>query len=204
MRLKIKKETVVKMFVGLGFKTADTWDEEKLLKKVKQLPDILDDSKIDGIEDPKIERILESVLDADEIIFKEEGEPESSNEEVSNEETEEEDTDEEAIEEEDEDEVEDTEPEENEPESEKPETKQPTKKTKKGIGKDAFGRRLGSQGALIDEHISNEGKTIKEIAEATGLPNGRVSTHLRDLLSKGFLKRDDNGKYSIHVVEVEK
>jgi DNA-binding MarR family transcriptional regulator len=70
-------------------------------------------------------------------------------------------------------------------------------KKKVGVKTDAFGRRLGTQGALIDTKLSKKGKTVKQLAEETKLPVGRISTHVRDLLGKGFIKKDKQGKYSI-------
>ena len=80
--------------------------------------------------------------------------------------------------------------------SEKTVAKKATKKT--GVF-DKFNRRLGTQGALIDEHLSESGKTIAQLAEETGLSNGRIATHVRDLTGKGFIKKDKDGKYSINM-----
>lgn len=71
------------------------------------------------------------------------------------------------------------------------------KKKAVGVKTDAFGRRLGTQGALIDTKLSKKGKTVKQLAEETKLSTVRVSTHVRDLLGKGFIKKDKQGKYSI-------
>jgi len=70
-------------------------------------------------------------------------------------------------------------------------TKQEAKK-----GYDKFGRRLNTQGALIDEHLSQKGKTVEQLAKECKLPKGRISTHVRDLLGKGFIKKTKDG-YSI-------
>lgn len=62
---------------------------------------------------------------------------------------------------------------------------------------DKFNRRLGTQGALIDEHLSKKPKSVEQLAKECKLPVGRIRTHVRDLTSKGFIKKDKQGRYSI-------
>lgn len=74
---------------------------------------------------------------------------------------------------------------------------QNTKAKPKEVKVDEFGRRLGTQGALIDKHLSKTPKSIEQLSKECKLPVGRVATHLRDLTGKGFFKKDKDGKYSI-------
>jgi len=177
-RLIIKKKTVIKLFEALGFKTAKSWDEARLLKKVKQLPELVEETKI---KNPKMKRILEKILAADKVVFKEEEESEESERPSEEEETQEKET--KAM-------------------STKPE-KKTVKKEKKPtvvkakVEKDAFGRRLGTQGALIDEHLDKKGKTVEQLAKECKMPTGRISNHVRDLVSKGFLKKGKDGDYAL-------
>jgi len=60
----MKQETIVKLFEALGFKTAQTWDEPKLQKKVKELPELVDGVKL---KNRNAKRILKAILGAKEI-----------------------------------------------------------------------------------------------------------------------------------------
>lgn len=62
---------------------------------------------------------------------------------------------------------------------------------------DKFNRRLGTQGALIDTKLSKTPKSVEQLAKECKLPVGRIRTHVRDLTSKGFIKKDKDGKFSI-------
>ncbi len=198
MKLTIKKETVVRLFEALGFKTAKTWDEKRLQAKLKQLPELVEETKV---KSPKMKRILKKVLSASEIIFKSE-EPERPSEAATAEP--------------------DKVTKKKKPTAEpgkvtkkKKPTAEPGKvtKTKKKkttakkkeaktakkseVEKDAFGRRLGTQGALIDTKLDKTPKSIKQLVKECKLSKGRISTHLRWLVEKGFVKKDKDGKYSI-------
>jgi len=69
----------------------------------------------------------------------------------------------------------------------------PAKNKAKEIKFDKFNRRLGTQGALIDEKMSKIPKSIEQLSKECKLPKGRIATHLRDLTKKGFFKRTKDG-----------
>lgn len=81
----------------------------------------------------------------------------------------------------------------------KSKTKKRARKKKKteAKGYDAFGRRLGTQGALIDEKLSKTPKTVEQLVSQTKLPKRRIMTHVRHLVKKDFVKKDKDGKYRI-------
>ena len=67
----------------------------------------------------------------------------------------------------------------------------------KSKGYDEFGRRLGTQGHLIDTKLTKEGKSIEQLAKETKLPVGRIQTHMRAFVSKGFVTKDKKGNYKL-------
>ncbi len=202
MKLIIKKETVVKLFVALGFKTAEKWDDKRLLSKITQLPDFVD---LKNIKNAKMRKILKKIMHADKVAFKgmKEEQPERPSEaamreteggKVSKKKA-----------------SEDkgkgkgkkttkTKTAKKQAPTKKPKAKEKDDKdaaVKKEVEKDAFGRRAGSQGALIDTKLGKKAKSIEEIAKESKLPVGRISNHMRDLLSKGFVIKNNDGKYRI-------
>lgn len=64
--IKIKKETVIKLFVELGFKTAGRWPTKKLQQKIKNLPELTDGVKI---RKPKVRKILNAILAAKKVAI---------------------------------------------------------------------------------------------------------------------------------------
>ena len=62
--MKIKQETIVKLFEALGFKTASNWNEKELQKKIKKLPEIVDGKTI---KSPNVRKALKKILDADTV-----------------------------------------------------------------------------------------------------------------------------------------
>jgi len=80
----------------------------------------------------------------------------------------------------------------------KKKTKKRTKKAApKKEGYDVYGRRLGTQGHLINTKMSKTPKSVEQLAKECRLPVRRIATHVRDLTKKGFFKKDKDGKYSI-------
>ena len=183
-RFIMKKETVVKLFIAMGFKTAGTWEDSRLLRKIKELPELVDEVKI---KNPKAKEILKKILSAKEIVFKTEEEPERASEKAMRETADGLDKD-----------------------TKKKTTKKKTtkkktteKKTKKAkakksvVEKDGFGRRLNTQGSLINTKLDKRGKTVEQLAKETKLPIGRISNHVRDLVGKGFVVKTKEVKYRI-------
>ena len=181
MRLIIKKRTVVKLFEALGFKTASTWDDSKLMRKINEIPELVEEVEV---KNPKVKRLIEKILKASEVILKEEKSKRPSED------------------------VEEETQEEAQKEKEKTVSKKSEKSKKKAAketvvkavvkekkGYDAFGRRLGTQGALIDEHLDKKGKSVKQLIEECKLPAARISFHMRSFVHEGFLKKDKDNKY---------
>lgn len=67
--LKMKKETVVRVFEALGYKTAKNWEVERLEKKVNGLSELIKDSKHPDIEDSRTKKALTAILKADKVII---------------------------------------------------------------------------------------------------------------------------------------
>ena len=68
----VKKEQIVGMFVALGFKTATAWDDEKLQKNIKKLPDLDEDAAELDKDNKKLYSSIVSKLEAEEDIVVEE------------------------------------------------------------------------------------------------------------------------------------
>jgi len=182
--MKVKQEIVVKLFEALGFKTAKSWDESRLLAKIKQLPELMEETKV---KNPNVKKVVKKLLEADSITIiptGKTGKAESSERPS------------EAA-------MRKSAKGKKKPAKEKAtksKKKPKEKKEKKEKAKaevDRFGRRLGSQGALIDEKLSKTGKTMEAICKETKLPARRVNTHLKGLITKGFVKKDKNDKYFV-------
>ena len=73
--------------------------------------------------------------------------------------------------------------------------KKKAKKTE-AKGYDEFGRRLGTQGHLIDTKLSKVPKSVEQLMAQTRLPKHRIMTHVRDLCNKKYIHKNKDGKYS--------
>jgi len=181
MRLIIRRKMVIKLFQALGFKTANTWDDSRLMRKINEIPELVEEVEV---KNPKVKRLIEKILKASEVILKEEKSKRPSED------------------------VEEETQEEAQKEKEKTVSKKSEKSKKKAAketvvkavvkekkGYDAFGRRLGTQGALIDEHLDKKGKSVKQLVEECKLPSTRISFHMGLFVHEGFLKKDKDNKY---------
>jgi len=65
-RLVLKRETAVKVFEGLGFKTAGKWNNERLRKKVSNLPELVDGVKS---KDKWMKKALTAIRGADVVVL---------------------------------------------------------------------------------------------------------------------------------------
>lgn len=183
-RLIMKREKVVKLFVELGFKTAGTWDDSRLLRKIKELPELVEEVKI---KKPKVKEILQKILSAKEVVLKTEdktteeedqgGHPPTSEPKTAKKKTAKKKT--------------------TEKKTVKKKVTKKTKTEKSVVEKDGFGRRLNTQGSFINTKLDKKGVTIQQLAKETKLPIGRISNHMRDLINKGFVIRNKEGKYRI-------
>lgn len=67
MALVIRRERIISLYEALGFKTADNWDDERLIKKIESLEELTEGVKI---KDAKIRKLLDKVLKAGKIKIK--------------------------------------------------------------------------------------------------------------------------------------
>ena len=168
--MKIKQETIVKLFEALGFKTASNWNEKELQKKIKKLPEIVDGKTI---KSPNVREALKKILDADTVEI-----------------------DMSAVEAAPEPEVEIT----PKPEAKsKKKTKKVAKKVekkKKVEGKkvevDSFGNREGSIKAKINAVLTKTPKTMEQLLKDAKVDN-QQNGHLKNLIDEGFVVKSDKG-----------
>ncbi len=67
MALLIRRERIILLYEALGFKTAQNWDDDRLLKKVESLSELTEDVII---KDPEIKKLLDKILKAGKIKIK--------------------------------------------------------------------------------------------------------------------------------------
>lgn len=177
----LKQITIVRLFEALGFKTSKTWDKERLLKKIKQLPELVDGVKI---ENPKVKEILVKILRSKKVgIRMTDAEERKQTSKAAVEET-------------------------KDAQEETKETKKTKKKGKK-IGnkseqrkaakkkntteeKDKFGSPVGSKNATINKCLSNKPKGMKELVTMAKL-SGTFYDHLNSLVKKKFIEKTEKG-----------
>ncbi len=175
-RLIMKQETVLKLFEALGFKTAKTWSPERLQKKIKQLPDLVDGVKI---RNPKVRKILKAILDTTakggKVVLKSLVEEEIETETKK----------------------------EKEQEMSKKKTKKVSKKKarvetvkvkKTDVEKkvDSFGSRVGSKNATLNKCLSKKPKGMAQLVKEAKL-SGTFYTHLNQLIDGKFIKKTEKG-----------
>ena len=194
--MKIRKRTLVPLFIALGFKKADDWVTAKFQRKLDCLLDIIELPDTPKVTDPHLAKLLKSLC-----TFLEKGEEikvvKKTNGELK-------------VTEEDE---------EAEPESEE-ETKTKGKKVKKEKKKakktsskkvagkkkkvtkkketsdvDKFECRCGTQSAAINSFTTEEPKTAEAIAKGCRLPLPRVRSHLGTMIKRGWVTKTKDGKF---------
>jgi len=184
MKLTVKKETVIKLFEAMGFKTAKDWNDSRLLRKVKELPELVEEVKI---KNPNAKKLLKKLMAAEEVVFagggkekKEKVEPECPSEVAMRKTA-----------------------------KKKPKKKTVTKKKRKvakkkktktkeepKIEKDAFGSRLGSKQAALNKCLSNKPQSMKELITKAKIKI-TLYNHLNRLVEKGAVKKNDKCQYFI-------
>lgn len=65
---EVTKTRVVKIFLALGFKTADKWDVFRLQKKIQNLPDLIEGAKFTDKMQKRVDRILNFLSQGQKII----------------------------------------------------------------------------------------------------------------------------------------
>jgi flagellar motor switch/type III secretory pathway protein FliN len=63
--MKVKRETAVKLFKALGFKTANNWNDQKLQEKILNLPEMTEGTKLNS----KVQSFIDKISAADEVII---------------------------------------------------------------------------------------------------------------------------------------
>ena len=98
--MKVSKTEIVNLFVGLGFDSAINWDTNKLDKKLKRLPGLIEtltEEQMEGLAEEQtilLTEILDEITDSGTVTIDEieEAQPETEAEETEAEETEAEET----------------------------------------------------------------------------------------------------------------
>ena len=178
--LMLKQVTVVRLFEALGFKTSKTWDKERLLKKIKQLPELVDGVKI---KNPKVKLILKKILRSKKIGIRMTNttEPERPSEAAMRKS---EGGKKKKV-------IKKKSTKKKEKAAKPSDDRKTKKKKKKEVDKtkvDSFGLRLGTQGSLICSKLSTKKKSVATIAKETKLPIQRVYNHLRFLLREKMVE----------------
>lgn len=68
-----------------------------------------------------------------------------------------------------------------------------SKKNIESASRDRFGCREGSQAAEINAAITGTPASVEELSKKTGLGIGRIRSHLKSLLEKGFVREEEGG-----------
>jgi len=199
MKLTVKKETVIELFETIGFKTVRTKDDEWLLKKAKELPEIVNAA---NVKNPKMKRLLKSLANASEIAFKDGKKKVSKKEDKTPKPTKATRTKKKIKQTE-----KKTEPKKKKTKQTKRKAvsktnggkkKKTTKKTKakktESTGKDIFGTRLSSKMSKVNKCLNENPKSMKELMKQSGIETSFYN-HLNGLVKKGLVQRDDNKKY---------
>jgi len=202
-QVTISRDDAVAICIGLGFKTAQSWDKKRMLRKLGDIVEMVNDSGLkieDGVEDaPRLNKLLKAIGKAggDVSVVKEvrDEEPTAEEEPVASEQ--EDVSDDSGDEETTEDEPEATEAEDTEPvkpvkgkKKTKPakEKKTKAKKPEDSAETDRFGFREGTKVSRFLACLSKDPKTVKQLCEEAGTPQQRGA--LPGLIEKGLVVKD--------------
>lgn len=195
--MNVLRDKVVAMCEALGFKGAGKWNKQRMEEKLKGLVAVADESAW-SIDDPELAALLQSVVEAGGKVnvFKDQASLDAAGDNepaVAEEKPAEEKTLEHG-----------PEVDEPAPKPEKvakaPKTPKESKLKKEKVAKapkekDQFGLRIGSKVSEFCSHLSEEGKTMKELVEST--PGGVTSYNLLNrLCAEGKVVKVD-GKYKL-------
>ena len=194
--MKINTTLARQLFVELGFSNASNWDAAKLATKINQIADKIDPEQ--EMKTPEGTKLLKQVFEAleegtkievaDEPAAKpaaKKGKPAPAPEADEDEESEDEKPAKKskkapAADEDDEEEA-------------------PAKKAKgsQSEGKDRFGNRVASQAGQINAAMSKKLQTVAQIAEATGLSEARVRSHMQYLIGRELAEHVEDKGYRL-------
>lgn len=211
--LTILRDDAVALCVALKFKTAGSWNKQRMLRKLKDLAEMVEDGGIevdpeDSEDHDRLNKLLKSIAGAGGVVNVVQELPSEEEDEVRATEDIEVEEDEPPVAEE-----AGSEAEEETVEDEKAETAQeepaekPKKKGRRGkrrekqgtksenpkdVGKDRFNSRIGTQSAQINAVLESKGKTIDQICEDSGLKKARVRSHIKWLVDRDFVTFEEN------------
>jgi len=200
--MKIKKEKVVEILVGIGFKTAVKWPLEKVQKKVNLLHTIVDEDTTTN--DDALDELLDEIISTDDVEVtrnkkkaKKEVEAEAEAEpEVEKEEKPEE----KAKKKKDKSSTKEQPKKRVKNKTGKTDSKKSGKKpkAKEEVGCDKFGSKLDSDNAKVNATLSKKGKTVRQLTEKAGVElKSKYYAHLDRLIEAGHATRDSDGTYKL-------
>ena len=191
---EVTKTRVVKIFLALGFKTADKWDAVRLQKKIQNLPDLIEGAKFTTKMQKRVDRILNFLSQGQKIIVvdvEDATADDKRKQEIKN-----------AAERETKRKIEKKAKDKSKVKAEvkKTEKKDKSKKqAKKAVAAskekkniDKFGSQEGSDIAKVNAQLSRKPKTIKQLCDEAGLEvAGKYYNNLNyKLVKEGLVKRD--------------
>lgn len=201
--MKLNRTSAIELFIELGFKTANKWDDARIQQKLDKIGDAVDESTPVESEGAKttLAGVLEALKAGKKITLETE---KSAKQEKSAKKAD-------APAEEPAKSKKDKAPKEAEapakPEKKGKEEAKPAAKAEKKPAKkeapakgakaekavDALGSRLGSQAATINTAMSKKWQTLEEVATASGFEVSRIKIHVRYMVSKGLFEQSDKG-----------
>ncbi len=188
---QVSKTRARKIFVALGFKTAKSWDEVQLTKKIKGLPNLADGTKLEPKMQKRVNVICQWIKDDKKVVVIDLDDVASGKKRAAD--------------------VEDavkrdsTKKAEKKAETAKKEKSANKKAAKKEKGKvqdkkavaakdntDKFGSRKGTIKAAINSVLTKKPKTMEYLLKEAKVSN-QQSGHLKNLIDDGYVVKTDKG-----------
>lgn len=200
--MKITRTAAVALFVALGFKLADKWDNDRLSSKLSKVHENVGDDDINAIADEAVKKDAKAVvaaLNAKEAVeITDDGKAEKPAKEGKSEKPAKADKKEKPAKEG------KSEADSNAGEG-KPEKPAKSEKKDKGekpaksdVKRDKFGNREGSQAAQINAQLAKKWTGEDDIAKGAGTNVARVRGHLKWLIGEGYAeKKADENSYRL-------
>lgn len=172
--MQITRKDCVRVLTGLGFKMAKKWEKDRVMRKVLELEKLVTEDV--EIGDPELDTLLDEMISA----IRDSEEIELVEEKAEQEEKEEQEEEAQA----------EVQEEEEKPKKEK-KTSSGEKKTE-SRKKDRFGNLLSSQGAKINQFITEEPLDVTALAVRAELSVSRVKGHVKWLKKGGYVEIDND------------
>lgn len=184
--MKITRTAAVALFVALGFKLADKWDNDRLSSKLSKVHENVGDDDINAIADEAVKKDAKAVVtalnakEAVEII--DDAKAEKPAKEGKGEKA---------------DADSNTGAKDEKPAKSEKKDKAP-KAAKSDVKRDKFGNREGSQAAQINAQLAKKWTGEDDIAKGAGTNVARVRGHLKWLIGEGYAeKKADENSYRL-------